>query len=697
MHGSNKEMLGAGAAGAPLMSEHPAFRNHQLPSVNPFVPVPPPPRKSAPNARAGLTDGTVAGDSPYLTEKGSGRPLSRKSMDSSHKGRNLAMGAGALGLGAAAMHHYDKKRDQGIEVNNPYNEPIDRHRPEDRHSISRKPVPVNDALNREPWGPSPSTTANDDTFALSNSKGSSKRNSSESARSKRASRDAARANHAFNNQYAPVPDHDKDHHRGATAAAVGAAAVGGAAMAHHRGNRSRSRGRGTSHSRSPRRSLLLDAKKHVLDNSNANSDTSGTSTSKDYTDAVPHQDMSRMSGGVGGADMGSTAGVLGTGTRGPTSPGPIDVPPAPITRSRRNSPIGTAAPAAAALSYMNTDHNARERERSGSRPCSYPHSPDDYRRRDDSPRLSGPPTGVGGGIVPVPLPSRSRGRRSSSGQRYSDNPYQQESEAFPDMPAPVGPLSSSVHSAMNQTPPPTQYQPYSQDHSAPPYSPDQPPVSTPGLQNLHTSTGIVGDNGYPHMNVPRRKSGGEYDYSSDDNFIPKVLPLPPGMANEAKERSRSRSNSMTRPAEGLSGPRPVMPPYERSETNTSDDSTWRLSMGMPGGWARNRSHSPAKINRTSYEPPVSPITEYSQRDSLMSGSTAVTGGDNGGGRRLRLADLRREEEEMMRQRGRQSMESEWVGSGGYGGYDGGYRQGGAGGAYGAERYYEGHQGVGVAR
>ena len=158
-HGSNKELLGAGAAAgagsAPLMTEHPAFRNHQQ-HENPFVPVPPPPRKSAPNARAGLTDGTVAGDAPYLTEKGTGRPLSRKSEDSSHKGRNLAMSAGGLALGAAAMHHHDKNSEKGTEVNNPYNRPT---------SINRKPVPANDDLNHGPWA-TPSTTANDDSFAF---------------------------------------------------------------------------------------------------------------------------------------------------------------------------------------------------------------------------------------------------------------------------------------------------------------------------------------------------------------------------------------------------------------------------------------------------------------------------------------------------------------------------------------------------
>jgi hypothetical protein len=88
--------------------------------------------------------------------------------------------------------------------------------------------------------------------------------------------------------------------------------------------------------------------------------------------------------------------------------------------------------------------------------------------------------------------------------------------------------------------------------------------------------------------------------------------------------------------------------------------------------------------------PVSPI-DTENRDSSMSGSTAVTG--SGNGKRLRLADLRRQEEEMLRMRGRESMGSEWEGNGGYDGFSGGYHGGGVG----QGRYYERNQGVGVAR
>ena len=49
------------AVGRPPTQEHPAYRHE-----NPFVPVPPLPRKSAPNSRPGLTDGTVAGEDAYI-------------------------------------------------------------------------------------------------------------------------------------------------------------------------------------------------------------------------------------------------------------------------------------------------------------------------------------------------------------------------------------------------------------------------------------------------------------------------------------------------------------------------------------------------------------------------------------------------------------------------------------------------------
>ncbi|KAL8989117.1 MAG: hypothetical protein Q9177_001926 [Variospora cf. flavescens] len=66
------------AAKAPDMQQHPALRNNN--ADNPFVPVPPSPRRQAPNARAGLTDASIPGAAPFITpEAPKSRSRSRSS------------------------------------------------------------------------------------------------------------------------------------------------------------------------------------------------------------------------------------------------------------------------------------------------------------------------------------------------------------------------------------------------------------------------------------------------------------------------------------------------------------------------------------------------------------------------------------------------------------------------------------------
>ena len=74
---------------APSLSQHPAMR--QGPE-NPFVPVPPSPRRTAPNSRSGLTDGMVPGADPYvMAEKRSLRDRSRSRSNSRpHSGALLS-------------------------------------------------------------------------------------------------------------------------------------------------------------------------------------------------------------------------------------------------------------------------------------------------------------------------------------------------------------------------------------------------------------------------------------------------------------------------------------------------------------------------------------------------------------------------------------------------------------------------------
>ena len=54
-------MIPPTAAGGAASGTHPAYRPE-----NPFVPVPPSPRRSAPNSRSGLTDGMGPADTPYV-------------------------------------------------------------------------------------------------------------------------------------------------------------------------------------------------------------------------------------------------------------------------------------------------------------------------------------------------------------------------------------------------------------------------------------------------------------------------------------------------------------------------------------------------------------------------------------------------------------------------------------------------------
>ncbi|KAL9115496.1 MAG: hypothetical protein Q9227_000817 [Pyrenula ochraceoflavens] len=101
-------------SGPPDMSQHPAFRSpygdeNEIPqSTNPFVPAPPPTRRTAPNSRPGLTDGSVPGHEPFINK---------------HPGATaVAAGLGGAALGRAAANRHSKNH-------------------ETNHGILRKPTP----------------------------------------------------------------------------------------------------------------------------------------------------------------------------------------------------------------------------------------------------------------------------------------------------------------------------------------------------------------------------------------------------------------------------------------------------------------------------------------------------------------------------------------------------------------------------
>jgi hypothetical protein len=508
------------------MADHNAHRNHHG-HVNPFVPIPPTPRRSAPNSRTGLTDGAVPGDDPYLMEKGTGRPLSTagtRSRSSSGHGRALALGAGGAALGAAAMHHHNKKNHSLDEKAAVENTPF----------ISRKPVPTKTAGGAPssdwPYHPPPPVGA---AGAISGSP----RQSMESARS-RPSRDAARANAAFDNEYAHTPEtsDDSDHHKGATATALGVGALGGAALAHHHNSNKADAARNSVSPQSA--ALVASSQQHDSDISNA---TSNTSSSGGRYYAAPARQ----------ASMDGTLHEL-----------PSNIPPTPPARERRDSLLGAAAPVAAVGSYFSPAATAQEqrrhsasssraashsrsRSRSNSRPRTFPEHPDDYAthypRSPHTQQHQYPPMHPD---IPV-VSSRSPRRRSLAAQEYGEySPYSTPPQAFP--PAATTPFQAS---------PPS-----------PPYE----------------SKAIVGDNGYPHHGVPRRKSGGEYDYARNGSLGPQAAPLP-----FAADNVPARSESIS----------------------SSGADSWRLSHGMPGGWQRTESAAPRRSAEV-WRSPVSPVDAW---------------------------------------------------------------------------------------
>ena len=101
--------------------EHPAYRQE-----NPFVPVPPPTRKSAPNSRPGLTDGIVPGANAYVGVSQSPGRL--------HKSRSIPRNSSRTGL------------------NNEYNEFHDTHAQMPTHNgIDRPSTPFGLSGTAEPY------------------------------------------------------------------------------------------------------------------------------------------------------------------------------------------------------------------------------------------------------------------------------------------------------------------------------------------------------------------------------------------------------------------------------------------------------------------------------------------------------------------------------------------------------------------
>lgn len=549
---TSRHSLGAPGS-APLMADHPAFRNYPE-QGNPFAPVPPPPRRTAPNSRAGLTDGMVPGDEAFLNEKETRRRSRSRSRsgglathDGPHKGAALAALPVAAAAGAGLVHKHNDEKKEGREL---VGEETPRYEPDMRPRIQRKPVPVNDANNSEPWPYSPVSPI-DTNIEPDPPAGISSRSSADSGRS--FGRDAARANASFDRQYAPDNsglEHEPDHnHRLATGAAgVAVGAIGGAVLAdRHNRRRSRSTSTGPSHphSQSPQRPALpTNGEEHDRRPS------PGTSRPQSiFGDAVAAQPPAH-------AERSAPATVSPSPLYSPLEPGGPEIPPVPATRSRRNSALGTAAPAAAVYSYTNRPPNPS--------PLSSEMRPG--RSYDPLPTAGMLDTSRGSG-------SPHRRRRSTSRYSYSyDNDNNNDDtnyDAYPPIP---------VQGAE--------------------YYPDDGTLSHSALAN-----GIVGDNGYPHMGISRRRSGGDYDFQDA----------------------------------GLqTGPAPPLP-TARSGVSASDDSSWRMSSDMPLGWQRERDWESERQREMAMDGSESPRTSGAYARDSGVGGLGATG--KGRSKRFRASDV----------------------------------------------------------
>ncbi|KAF1980818.1 hypothetical protein K402DRAFT_425929 [Aulographum hederae CBS 113979] len=126
----------AAAARGPEMSHAPS----EHPRGNPFTLIPPPPRRTAPNSRPGLTDDYVPYEdqSAHRTPMGIHHGLSNRG--DHHGGEALAAGTAGAALGGAAAHHHNTHANQRHEL--PASEA--------RHSILRKPVPSGGSADYAP-------------------------------------------------------------------------------------------------------------------------------------------------------------------------------------------------------------------------------------------------------------------------------------------------------------------------------------------------------------------------------------------------------------------------------------------------------------------------------------------------------------------------------------------------------------------
>lgn len=272
--------LEIGASGsAPLMSEHPAFRGYEE-HENPFIPVPPPPRRTAPNSRAVLTDGMVGGDEPFVNEKEveATRPTSWPkgfTTNPSPKSKIAAAGLTGAAIGAGLMHQHRRSNDE----KDPY--PDEKGvEPQVPRQIHRKPVPINSVNDRESWPASPVLPIDPvaETTALSRF---SARTSDETQ--KPLVQNATRNIGDVDKEY-PLVNGQQDHHSGKTGAELAAGALAATAIARHsKDNHSGTRGRERAHRQSP----MIDTFSSLRRISNDSYGSTSSENRNSYSDVLP--------------------------------------------------------------------------------------------------------------------------------------------------------------------------------------------------------------------------------------------------------------------------------------------------------------------------------------------------------------------------------------------------------------------------
>ena len=359
--GSAYPVSGGAYDHSPLMTEH-AGGSHHSQHQNPFVPIPPPARRT--NLCAGLNSSTEYSAHPYSPEHVNAHEANQFGMGHYGHGSNhaLAAGLGGAAVGGLAAHAHDRHQ-RNHPVGRGPNTMAERSEPafsEDEHNTlpesvvhDRRSSSLGRANTKEPW---PFMDAHE-------------RRSMDSSRSR--ARSLSRSHDGFTTPSQHPADVST---MPSTAGILGATAVGGLAGA------AASRKKGTP---SPHRKGIL---KQTTSDSSDPSSLSSEGAQPSYYPLTTELEGSKS---------------------GPHELGGSDIPPAPTARERRNSALGTAAPFAAAAAYHSRGRSNSPNVRS-SRPTSTPN--EDFK----------PP------VIPSRSPKRSsldsRARYSSTNEGTAEMP-----------------------------------------------------------------------------------------------------------------------------------------------------------------------------------------------------------------------------------------------------------------------------------